>query len=94
MLSIIRQYSVPLVARGGFEDLGTGEIIAVTQTMRGVITKMSSGTGNLAKSIMEITARLTAYKEEHDGETIIEIDAENMIAISMGSIYWRLFVMR
>ncbi len=80
LLTRFKDKSIPLVARGGAEDSATGEVIAVTQTMRGMITKIGSGTWKPNdRAILEITAKLTAFKEEHDGEVVIEIDAENMI---------------
>lgn len=80
LISRVAQRSVPLVARGGLEDSATGETIAVTQTMRGMITKLSTGTWKSGeKTLMEVTAKLSAYKEEHNGKVIIEIDVENMI---------------
>jgi P2 family phage contractile tail tube protein len=80
LLKKVADRSIPLTARGALEDSATGKTIAVVQTMRGMITKFSSGTWKPGeKALLEITAKITAYKEEHDGAVLIEIDAENMI---------------
>jgi hypothetical protein len=87
---VLRQFGVaegnevPFKARGALESYD-GTVKAVVHTMRGKITKMARGTwAPGTKPALQITMRLDYYKEEHDGQTLHEIDIPNMKRIING----------
>lgn len=71
--------SVPFVAREALESFD-GTITAVIHTMRGKIKEIDPGTSKAGdKPMLKISLALTYYKLQHGGETVIEIDVENMV---------------
>lgn len=76
---------VPFTARGALESYD-GTVKAVIHTMRGKITKLARGTwAPGTKPALQVTMRLDYYKEEHDGQTLHEIDIENMKRVINGT---------
>ena len=76
--------NVAFVVRGAIESYD-GMVSAVAHTMRGRITRLARGAwtpGQLAP--LQVTMRLSYYKEERDDVTIHEIDIINMVRIVSG----------
>ena len=71
--------TVPLTVHGGLES-EDGTVTKVLHAMRGKITKVARGTWKAGeKATMQITLRLTYYREEHGGQPLHEIDVENYV---------------
>jgi len=82
---VLRQFGVaegsqvPFVGRGAMESYD-GTVKGTVHTMRGKITSLDRGTWTPGtKATMTVTMRLDYYREEHDGQTIHEIDVVNGI---------------
>lgn len=75
---------VPFVLREHLES-HDGTEKTVVHTMRGKITGFDPGTSSGAElSLLKVDMSLAYYKLVHDGVTVIEIDAENMVRIING----------
>ena len=75
---------VPFTAREVLESFD-GQVKAVVHTMRGKITEIDPGTSKAGEPApLKVTLSLTYYKLDHDGQTIHEIDPENMVQIVSG----------
>ena len=71
--------TVPLVFRAGLES-DDGSVIALVITMTAKIRSADLGTWTPGqKSEPKFMATVTYYKLEHGGQTLIEIDVNNMI---------------
>lgn len=76
--------NVQFIARGALESYD-GTVTAVVHTMGGKITQIQRGTWTAGqKPQLTITMRLDYYKETHGGETVNEIDVQNMVRIVNG----------
>jgi len=76
--------NVAFVVRGAVESYD-GTVTAVAHTMRGRVTRLARGEwtpGQLAP--LQVTMRLSYYKEERDEVVINEIDITNMVRIVGG----------
>jgi uncharacterized protein len=70
---------VPFVAREALESFD-GTVTPVVHTMRGKIRELDPGTSKAGdKPSLRVSMALTYYKLQHGGNTIIEIDVENMV---------------
>lgn len=75
---------VPFVAREALESFD-GTVTPVVHTMRGKIRELDPGTSKAGeKPTIKIAMALTYYKLQHGGNTVIEIDVENMVRIVNG----------
>jgi hypothetical protein len=75
---------VPLTVREGLESFD-GTTKAVVHNMRGKITELDPGTSKPGEMpLLKATMTLTYYKLTHDGRTIHEVDAENMVRVING----------
>lgn len=88
---VLRQFgvnegsAVPFVGRGAMQSYD-GTWRPTVHTMRGKITSLDRGTWQPGqRATMTVTLRLDYYREEHDGQTIHEIDIENMVRTINGT---------
>lgn len=82
---LVSEKAVPLVFRGALRD-DDGTVKPVVVHLRGQVKQIEWGDwepGSVSETKYMVSARY--YKFEHDGETVHEIDVENMIRIIDGT---------
>lgn len=76
---------VPFVFREALESFD-GTVTPVAHTMRGKIKEIDPGTHKPGElPALKVTMALTYYKLDHGGQTVHEIDVENMVRVVNGA---------
>jgi hypothetical protein len=76
---------VPFVIREALESFD-GTVTAVAHTMRGKIKEIDPGTHKPGElPALKVTMALQYYRLDHGGQTIHEIDVENMVRMVNGT---------
>lgn len=82
----IRHDAVQLRWFGGYQDDGTGQMISVEILVRGRHQEIDPGTGKPGDDTEQTIKTVASYyRLQQDGQTLIEIDAANMIFIVGGT---------
>ncbi|HYD66995.1 phage major tail tube protein [Azospirillum sp.] len=75
----------PITVRGAFQAQGSADVLAVSIAMRGGWKTLDAGKWKPGeKSILTVTGALSYYKLMVGSETLVEIDAVNMVRIIDG----------